>query len=84
MPHMQCCIAALYYRSNGLRFLPVTVNQNLASANSGGFFIFSKTGIWRLILWLHFFSFKKYATLSCTHVRKIKFNDSTKVNIMEL
>jgi len=45
MPHMQCCIAALYERISGLRFLPVTVNQNLASAYSGGFFIFTKTGI---------------------------------------
>ncbi len=45
MPHMQCCIAALRYYLNGLRFLPVTVNQNLASAKSGGFFIFIKTGI---------------------------------------
>ena len=58
MPHMQCCIAALYYRSNGLRFLPVTVNQNLASAQSGGIFIFTKTRIWKLILWLHFLVLK--------------------------
>ncbi len=45
MPHMQCRIAALRYYLSGLRFLPVTVNQNLASAKSGGFFIFIKTGI---------------------------------------
>ena len=43
---------------NGLLFLPVTVNQNLASATSGGFFIFAKTGIWQLILWLHFLAVK--------------------------
>ena len=42
MPHMQCCIAALYHQCHGLRFLPVTVNQNLAFANGGGFFIFLK------------------------------------------
>ena len=54
MPHMQCCIAALYCHLSGLRFLPVTVNQNLASAHSGGIFIFIKTGIWNQILWLHF------------------------------
>lgn len=58
MPHMQCCIAALSYCLSGLRFLPVTVNQNLASANSGGFFIFTKTRIWKLILWLHFLALK--------------------------
>ena len=58
MPHMQCCIAALYYQLSGLRFLPVTVNQNLASANSGGFFIFTKTGKGKLILWLHFLAIK--------------------------
>lgn len=58
MPHMQCCIAALSYCLSGLRFLPVTVNQNLASANSGGFFIFTKTGIGKLILWLHFLALK--------------------------
>jgi len=58
MPHMQCCIAALWFKSSGLRFLPVTVNQNLASANSGGFFIFTKTGIGKLILWLHFLAVK--------------------------
>jgi hypothetical protein len=58
MPHMQCCIAALSYGLSGLRFLPVTVNQNLASANSGGFFICTKTGIGKLILWLHFLAIK--------------------------
>ena len=58
MPHMQCCIAALNCHLIGLRFLPVTVNQNLASAKSGGFFIFTKTGIWKLILWLHFLAVK--------------------------
>ena len=58
MPHMQCCIAALYFNLSGLRFLPVTVNQNLTSAYSGGFFIFTKTGIWKLILWLHFLAVK--------------------------
>ena len=58
MPHMQCCIAALRYYLNGLRFLPVTVNQNLASANSGGFFIFTKTGIGKLILRLLFLAVK--------------------------
>ena len=58
MPHMQCCIAALFYYLSGLRFLPVTVNQNLASAHSGGIFIFTKTGIWNIILWLHFLALK--------------------------
>ena len=58
MPHMQCCIAALSYSLSGLRFLPVTVNQKLASANSGGIFIFTKTGIWNIILWLHFLALK--------------------------
>ena len=58
MPHMQCCIAALYCWISGLRFLPVTVNQNLASANSGGFFIFTKTGIGKLILRLLFLAVK--------------------------
>ena len=58
MPHMQCCIAALYYCLSGLRFLPVTVNQNLASANSGGFFICTKTEIEKLILRLHFLALK--------------------------
>jgi len=46
------------YSLSGLRFLPVTVNQNLASAHSGGIFIFTKTGIWNLILWLDFLALK--------------------------
>ena len=58
MPHMQCCIAALCFKLSGLRFLPVTVNQNLASANSGGSFIFTETVIEKLILWLHFLALK--------------------------
>ena len=58
MPHMQCCIAALNNQVNGLQFLPVTVNQSLASAHSGGIFIFTKTEIWNLIIWLHFLALK--------------------------
>ena len=47
-----------YTKFKWFTFLPVTVNQNLASATSGGFFIFAKTGIWQLILWLHFLAVK--------------------------